>query len=117
MIEPLSIEAAKDKAAQEFKFWDWNSAMQAILMPATRNKLEFGVEQLTTRAMELHTASHLKAKVEEIEKALPDQLEIDVLFAEQYNRADGNMDKSRSYRAFKKGIETLRNQIITILNK
>lgn len=58
MIEPLSIEAAKDKAAQELGF------PVKYLMPTKEGFVSkpTRLTEVIDRAMELHTASHLKAK-------------------------------------------------------
>ena len=96
MIEPLSVEAAKDKAAQELELKDWS---QLVQFAKTGENFKVFEKQFT-RAMELHTASHLKSKMEEIEQALPTI--DDLIFSDPVEI---------------KGAIWMRNQIITILNK
>ena len=77
-MTPLTIEQAKDKAAQELCGMDWCSAIQLIYFMPDRFSIappEMGTITLVELAMDIHTASHLKAKMEEIEQ-LKKELEI-----------------------------------------
>jgi hypothetical protein len=102
----LSIEAAKDKAAQEFGF-------DSMLDVAVHERIyEEGIlSEAITRAMELHTASHLKAKMEEIEQAVNEN-------HSEFVSVYGKEAEDSAYSEGKLiGSEWMRNQIITILNK
>jgi hypothetical protein len=65
MIEPLSIEAAKDKAAQELRFNNYAEFEQSEFYEPKY------FPQVTDRAMILFSESQLQCKMEEIEQALP----------------------------------------------
>jgi hypothetical protein len=98
------IQSAKDKAAREFNFTDWNSLVQAILLPNRENKLDFGIEQVNDRAIELA----IEAEMERLLGALPNDVTI-------YDKAVDAKYTATARTAYDQGARWMRTELAELL--